>query len=172
MQAKMTTRKQDKYYWIEFVSNNIGMDFLISNFPEIILDKTLAIVSFDCDSLLPTKEEFERGWIYENEIAYFDKVNTFELSQNSIFDIYDQWLIFDEKQRFNTMDIYASYGAFSVNINSNEKDQLQLFATKKFWKEIEEIKPQKFILNGDKFIFGTDNETEYKKIKGSIRQKL
>lgn len=93
----MTTSKEDKYYWIEFVSDNIGMNFLVSNFPETILEKTLAIVSFDSDSFLPTKAEFERGWIYKKE-----------------------------------------------------------------------IKPQNFILNGDKFIFGTDNQTEYEKIKASI----
>ena len=84
------------------------MNSLISEFPELIIDKYFSIVSFDSDSFLPTESELKRGWIYENEIAYFDEMTEFELSQKSLFDIYDQWLIFEKKQRLNN-SLFTAY---------------------------------------------------------------
>ena len=158
--------KHNEYYWIEILSNNDNMKYLISKFPEFILDKYLSIVSFDSDSFLPTKSELNRGWIYENEIAYFDQITESELSQDSLFDIYDQWLIFENKQRFNSMDIYVNFSGFSVELNESRKT-FELSVTSRFWNDVERIKPQKFILNGDRFIIGTNNQMEYEKVKSS-----
>src|SRR5690606_37682551 len=112
----------------------------------------------DSDTFLPTESEIQRGWIYENEIAYFDQMNEYELSQNSLFDIYDQWLIFDKKERYKSMDIFVNYSGFSTDLSESRKT-LELSVTNRFWNEIERIKPQKFILNGDKLIFGTNKQT-------------
>ena len=157
------------YYWIEILSDKYGMNSLISEFPELIIDKYLSIVSFDSDSFLPTESELKRGWIYENEIAYFDEMTEFELSQKSLFDIYDQWLIFEKKQRFKTMEIFVNYGGFSTDLNKS-RNELELADTKRFWNQIEEIKPSRFILNGDKLIFGTIKQTEFEKVKASCQQ--
>lgn len=156
--------KHNEYYWIEILSNNDNMKYLISEFPEFILNKYLSIVSFDSDSFLPTKSELNRGWIYENEIAYFDQITESELSQDSLFDIYDQWLIFENKQRFNSMDIYVNFSGFSVELNESRKT-FELSVTSRFWNDVERIKPQKFILNGDRFIIGTNNQMEFEKVK-------
>lgn len=161
--------KYSEYYWIEIVSENYKMDTLILEFPEFFIDKYLSIVSFDSDSFIPTDEELQRGWIYEDEIAYFDKVTAFELSQNSLFDIYDQWLLFDTKQRFKSMENFVNYIGFSIDLNES-LELLKLKETKRFWNQIEKIKPQKFILNGDKLIFGTINNMEFEKVKASCQQ--
>ena len=163
--------KYSEYYWIEIVSDSYNMDSLILLFPEFIIDKYLSIVSFDSDSFVPTDDELQRGWVYEDEIAYFDKVTAFELSQNSLFDIYDQWLLFDTKQRFKSMDIFVNYSAFSIDLNES-REILTLKDTERFWNQIEKIKPQKFILNGDKLIFGTNNHMEFEKVKASCQQLL
>ncbi|TCN55608.1 hypothetical protein D0809_16250 [Flavobacterium circumlabens] len=163
--------KYSEYYWIEIVSDSYNMDSLILLFPEFIIDKYLSIVSFDSDSFVPTDDELQRGWVYEDEIAYFDKVTAFELSQNSLFDIYDQWLLFDTKQRFKSMDIFVNYSGFSIDLNES-REMLTLKDTERFWNQIEKIKPQKFILNGDKLIFGTNNRMEFEKVKASCQQLL
>ena len=163
--------KHNEYYWIETLPDNYNMDSLISEFPEFVIDKCLSIVSFDSDSFLPTESELQRGWVYKNEIAYFDNMTKFELFQNSLFDIYDQWLIFDKKQRFESMEIFVNYGGFSTDLNESRKI-LELADTKRFWNQIEKIRPQKFILNGDNLIFGTTNEKEYIKVKASYQQRL
>ncbi|WAC02154.1 hypothetical protein N7U66_20655 [Lacinutrix neustonica] len=157
------------YYWIEILSEKYDMNSLISKFPELIIDKYLSIVSFDSDSFLPTESELKRGWTYENEIAYFDEMTEFELSQKSLFDIYDQWLIFEKKQRFKAMEIFVNYGGFSTDLNES-RNELELADTKRFWNQIEEIKPSRFILNGDKLIFGTIKQTEFEKVKASCQQ--
>lgn len=163
--------KYSEYYWIEIVSDSYNMDSLILLFPEFIIDKYLSIISFDSDSFVPTDDELQRGWVYEDEIAYFDKVTAFELSQNSLFDIYDQWLLFDTKQRFKSMDIFVNYSGFSIDLNAS-REILTLKDTERFWNQIEKIKPQKFILNGDKLIFGTNNHMEFEKVKASCQQLL
>lgn len=163
--------KYKDYYWIEISSKKYDMDSLIFNFPEFIIDKYLSIVSFDSDSFLPTEFELKRGWIYENEIAYFDEVTEFELSQKSLFDIYDQWLIFEKKQRFKTMEIFVNYGGFSTDLNES-RNKLELADTKRFWNQIEEINPQKFILNGDRLIFGTIKQTEFEKVKANVQKRI
>ena len=147
------------------------MNSLISEFPELIIDKCLSIISFDSDSFLPTESELKRGWTYENEIAYFDKMTEFELLQNSLFDIYDQWLIFDNKQRFKTMEIFVNYSGFSAELRES-RTELELADTIRFWNQIENIKPNRFILNGDKLIFGTNKHSEFEKVKASYHQRL
>lgn len=107
----------------------------------------------------------------ENEIAYFDNIDTFELSQNNIFDIYDQWLLFDYKVRFENMESFVIYSGFSVDLNMS-KNRIGLIDTKRFWNQIDQIKPQKFIINGDKLIFGTNSSLEFTKVKLSYEQSL
>ena len=89
--------------------------------------------------------------------------------ENSLFDIYDQWLLFDTKQRFNSMDIFVNYSGFSIDLNES-REILKLKETKSFWNQIERIRPQQFILNGDKLIFGTNNHKEFEKVKASCLQ--
>ncbi|MCK8482272.1 hypothetical protein [Psychroserpens algicola] len=163
--------KYKEYYWIEILSKHYNMNSLISEFPEFIIDKCLSVISFDSDSFQPTESELKRGWIYENEIAYFDKMTEFELSKISLFDVYDQWLIFDNKQRFKTMEIFVNYGGFSTELNEYRKE-LKLADTKRFWNQIEEINPNRFILNGDKLIFGTNKQSEIEKVKASCQQRV
>lgn len=156
------------YYWVEIPFEIYQMDDLISTFPDFIINKCLAIVSFDSDSFLPTKTELKRGWVYENEIAYFDYMTPIELNQNAIFDIYDQWLIFDKKQRFKEMDIFVNYVGFSIDTDE-KRNKYQKLDTNKFWSQIHSIKPQKFILNGEKLIFGTNNKSEFEKVENWIK---
>lgn len=161
------TGKNKDYFWIEVVSEKLYMDEIIVNFPEFFINKYLAIISFDSDSFIPTESELSRGWIYENEIAYFDGLTEFELAQDSLFDIYDQWLLFDNEKRINEMETFVNYSNFFIDIH-DKNDSIELATTLKFWEQIEEIQPQKFILNGGKLIFGTSNEKEFRNLKNHL----
>lgn len=69
------------------------------------------------------------------------------------------------------MDIFVNYSAFSIDLNES-REILTLKDTERFWNQIAKIKPQKFILNGDKLIFGTNNHMEFEKVKASCQQLL
>lgn len=159
----LTTGKHNDYYWLDAVSHHDFMEMLITEFPEFILGKYLAVLAFDSDSFLPTEDELRRGWMYNHEIAYFDTLNAFELSQKSLVGGYDQWLIFDTLNRFNPIDLYVNYDGFSINLKESA-NHLETAVINRFWQDIEDLKPQKFILNGDHFIFGTNDLMEFEKI--------
>lgn len=161
------TGSYKNYYWIEILSDSYGMANLLTDLPELVIDKHLAIVSFDSGSFLPTEEELKRGWVYENEIAYFDKLNEYELSQDGLFDIYDQWLIFNDKRRFDSMDIYVNYSRFSVDFDRTKTD-LEKGDTKRFWLDVEKIQPQEIILNGNLLTIITTDNLKIEKIKNLV----
>lgn len=153
----------DDFFWIELVSANNLMEKFISDFSQFILNKNLAVISFDSDAMLLTEEEINRGWKFENEIAYFDSLSKEELN-GPIYDIYDQWFFLKPGARIKSSDIFVNYSGFTID-KSNTKDLPNENITKLFWKTIIEENVEKFILNGNYFSFGTKDEDEIKEIK-------
>ncbi|MCY0978607.1 hypothetical protein PGH12_04315 [Chryseobacterium wangxinyae] len=139
------------------------MKNFISDFPQFILNKNLAVISFDSGSMILTDEEISRGWKFENEVAYFEFLNLNEL-YGPIFSIYDQWFFLRTGARIKKSDIFVNYLGFTID-ESNAKDLPNKDITKLFWKTIEEENVEKFILNGDLFSFGTKNKSEITRIK-------
>ena len=140
----MDVKKTQEYYWIELDIESCNIGTIVQKAPELLLNKNLIIVSFDGDSFVPTNEELSRGWVFENEIAYFDNINIEELN-GPIFDVYDQWLVTTSNIRINKMDSYVNYSGFSL-LSENIQDSLFENLTGKFWNEIHEINPDQFIL--------------------------
>jgi hypothetical protein len=153
----------DNYYWLECSCESYDLTQFLTEFKSAVLTINLAVISFDSDSFVPTEDEYLRGWIYENEIAYFDNLNQQEL-EGAICDQYDQWLLFDQPTRFEKFDIYVNYGAFSLS-ELYDSTELNKSVKSNFWREIASVKPTKFILDGDRFIFGTNNEIELNELK-------
>lgn len=98
------------YWWIEINGNDKNLTSFIDSFADFILNKTLAVVAFDGESFIPTEDELKRGWIFKNEIAYFNNLNAEELKTSIFYNSYDQWLLFDNYTQFAPMDIYVNYG--------------------------------------------------------------
>ena len=154
------------YFWIEVSSDCKSMDDFILDYSQFILNKNIAIISFDSDSFIPTDEEIKRGWVYKNEIAYFNNLNTEEL-KGPIYGGYDQWLIFDHPIEVNNIDIFVNYSGFSLETISTDRGQLQIAVTNRFWKMIEQTKPSYFLLCGDNFIYGSLVKMEIDKIEAN-----
>ncbi|WP_291122034.1 hypothetical protein [Empedobacter sp. UBA7620] len=161
----MTVRegKTDNIYWIEFSTENNLMKNFVFEFQKFIVNKNLAVIAFDSDCMILTEEEINRGWKFENEIAYFDNLNIVELNE-PIFDIYDQWFILKNNSRITNSDIFVNYSGFTIDI-SNTKDLLNKNIALRFWKTIRDEEVEKFILNGDNFSFGSINENDIIEIK-------
>lgn len=153
---------KNNYHWLEINSDCKSFKDFISDFSEFILRKNIAIISFDSDSFIPTKEEYDRGWTYKNEIAYFNNLNLVELD-GPIYDIYDQWFIFDTPTEIDNVDIFVNYSGFSLN-SGIPKESLINGVVEKFWRTIERLQPSNFLLCGDYFIYGTFIELEIKEI--------
>jgi len=168
---KISKGIRNNYKWIESDSDYIRISDIIERFPDFFLDFQLAIISFDSDSFIPTTDEINRGWTMKNQIAYFPKLTIYELNQPIYDNSYDQWLLFEQPQEIDSMDIYVNYTGFSMidslSFEDNSKVDLKALSENvrnRFWTEIERLSPSKFILHGDKFIFGTTNDLEIEKI--------
>lgn len=159
---KINIGHKKNYHWLETTSDCKSFKDFIFDFSGFILEKNLAIISFDSDSFIPTKEEYDRGWTYKNEIAYFNNLNLVELN-GPIYDIYDQWFIFDTPTEIDNVDIFVNYSGFSLNPDIPKENPTN-GVMERFWKTIEHLQPSNFLLCGDAFIYGTLIEFEIKEI--------
>jgi hypothetical protein len=155
--------KTGNIFWIEFsTEKNLMIDF-IAKFSAFLLGETLAIISFDGDSFVPTAEEYKRGWKFNNEIAYFENLNSEELL-GDIFDIYDQWFILNyNRKEVSSNEIFVTFSGFSIDNNISTK--LIKNMSTQFWETISREEIKKFVLNGDNFSYGSINKKEIEEIK-------
>jgi hypothetical protein len=161
---KMKSGNRSGYWWIETNVNDRDITSFTDCFAYFILNKTLAIVAFDGDSFVPSEDELKRGWIFKNEIAYFNNLNAEELKTLIFDNSYDLWLLFDEYTEFAPIDIYANYGGFTLADDIKALD-FQQSLRERFWIDITTIKPSNFILCGDNFIYGTTRKEEIEIMK-------
>lgn len=162
MKSKSGNRRG--YWWIETNVNDQDITSFINHFADFILNKTLAIIAFDGDSFVPTEDELKRGWIFKDEIAYFNNLNAEELNTPIFDNSYDQWFLFDKYTEFAPIDIYVNYGGFTLADDVKALD-FQQNLRDKFWIDIATIKPSSFILCGNNFIYGTTRKQEIEKMK-------
>jgi hypothetical protein len=161
---KIKSGNRSGYWWIETNVDDQNITSFINYFPDFILHKTLAIVAFDGDSFMPTEDELKRGWIFKNDIAYFNNLNAVELKTPIFDNQYDQWLLFDKYTEFAPIDIYVNYGGFTL-ADDDKNHVFQQNLREKFWTDIFTVKPSSFILCGDKFIYGTTRKQEIETLK-------
>lgn len=143
----------NNYYWLQTSADFKTIGSFIDDFAHFIINKNLAIISFDSDSFIPTEEEVKRGWTFKNEIAYFNNITLEEL-KGPICDNFDQWLIFDNPVEISKMDIFVNYSGFSID-DSHNTNTLAASVTNRFWSDIIRMEPVCFLLCGDNFIYGT-----------------
>jgi len=167
------------YYWIEFGSSDFDLIDLVKNIPNLLIGKYIGIVCFDGGVFTPTEKELTRGWYKENDISYSPKINKIELN-GPIYETYDQWCLFKTKTEFDKMTDFVNYGAFTLKDREVELNNIDptwdkkalkasIESTKslqtKFWSEVEIIKPESVIINGDFFIYCTKNKKEISELK-------
>ncbi len=155
--------KTGNIFWIEFSTEKDLMFDFISKFSAFLINETLAIISFDGDSFIPTEQEYKRGWKYDNEIAYFENLNSKELL-GDIYDIYDQWYILNyNSPEVSQNEIFVTISGFSID--NNTSNLLMKNTTKRFWETITRQEIKKFVINGDNFSYGSINKDEIDQIK-------
>jgi hypothetical protein len=151
----MYTGEHQAYYWIEHP--DVLFHTLISEFPELVLDRYLIITSFDSGPLV--LGELDRGWHKHGDLAISPRIsNTMEIP----YDQYDEWYIFQTLPAltvFNRYQVFVNYVGFSLQ--SPMFKELQ----EMFWNQLEEILPEAFVAGGDNLLLVTKNLELFKKIE-------
>lgn len=162
----MKTGTHENYHWIEVTGDIKSLTDFLEDFSYFLLDLNLAIIAFDGDSFKPTIDEYSRGWAYNNnEIAIFNNLTKYELSSAIQGNSYDQWILFDKPIDHIKMEIYVTLTGFSISKDFDNATMENLSTG--FWNWVQANQPSKFILNGDNFIFGTNDLSEIEKIKSA-----
>lgn len=155
--------KYNEYHFLQTAKEGCDFKRFVVEFEDLLVRKAVGVLSFDGDSMKPTEEEYKRGWKYEKEVAYFDEIDSYELTTEIFANSYDEWYMFDKPTKLRTNRIYVTYSGFRL-INDSE-DILMNNLIAKFWKDVEINNPMSFIIYGDNFIYGSKNKKEINELK-------
>lgn len=157
------TGRHNEYYFLQTNQEGLDMKTFITDFSTLLTDNAVAVLSFDGDSMKPTKDEYSRGWTYDElEVAYLPTLNRYELGQNIWANCYDEWYIFDKIETLKSNKIFVTFSGFRlIDINDSE---LMKNIQKRFWRQTEANNPKSFIINGDNFIYGSKVKNEIEEI--------
>jgi hypothetical protein len=161
----MRTGAQGEYTWFE--SDSLDLHGLLTDVPEAVLGRPLAIASFDSGPLVPTAEEVAAGWEHRNGVTYVPHAADVSVLP---YEHYDEWYVLDALADLGPIDPFVNYSGFGVSDPDRRYRApdvgwdlvgRQCFADAerarqtRFWAQVTRIRPVSCILNGDVFVVVT-----------------
>lgn len=157
----MTSGLHKNYFWIEW--EQLYLRDLLTSFQSIVIDQFLINTSFDSGKLSLSESEREQGWRSVGELAYSPRIkDVLEIP----FDCFDEWLVFTEFTEVSSWQPIVNYSNFSLLEEDYRSMQTEL------WSQLEQVKPETYLAEGDRLIFITRNQTLYESVlaNGKLRQ--
>jgi hypothetical protein len=149
----MKTGSRGAYLWL--TASQERLDSLLEACPQAVLNKYIAVTSFDSSPLVLSEEEIASGWESRNGIAYSPKIQSIgQLPHEG----YDEWYVlkspanlgqlfqgnlFKAPSLTGQIATFANYGGFSLH------DSAMQALVDLFWTQLESIHPESFIADGD-----------------------
>jgi hypothetical protein len=150
------------YHWLT-ITGDVYMGTLLELCPEAVLNRYLAVTSFDSGVRRITEDERLAGWHLRGEIAYSPRVASVQSLQFQRDGIdspgYDEWYVFEVPHdlgqvfRGNPFEFQSGCGEILVFVNtlafalhdpdSDVREILDLF-----WNQLMLIEPETFIADG------------------------
>ncbi len=128
--------------------------------PQILLGKHLAITAFDGGIFELDHNLESNGWISEGTIAYSPRLEK-EPDVEKLCCGFDEWYIFEKETRLGKafrgnvfeqplktgiVKVFVPFGSFCI-VDPRKESLAELF-----WKQIDLIKPESYIADGDRFL--------------------
>jgi hypothetical protein len=167
----LTVGSQGVYQWLV-----TEQEFdLLQLCPEVVLGKYLAITSIDSGPLVPTDKQKAAGWESRGQIAYSPKVETVASLPR---DGWEEWYIFGAPTDLgtshlgeNVFEVPQEQGHVSVLVNycfALDRPELKDLATL-FWQQIEWIRPESYVADGDRLNFVSMNKTLFASVHNAVK---
>jgi len=167
----LTVGSQGLYEWLV-----TDQEFdLLQLCPEVVLGKYIAITSIDSGPLVPTDKEKAAGWESRGEIAYSPKLESVESLPRAGW---DEWYIFGSPTDLgtshlgeNVFEVPQERGHVSVLVNYGfalHDPELKDLATL-FWQQIEWIRPESYIADGDYLNLVSMNKTLFASVRNAVK---
>jgi hypothetical protein len=164
--------------WLE--SGDLGLSKVIAKCPEIFAGRAVAITAFDSGSLAPSAEERALGWYAMGGVCYVPRVID---PQQLPHDQFDEWFIFDRLKEFTREEPFVNDGSFALRdpaylleeadptwdkVGIREDIQRRRSTQERFWAYVAQIGPRAFILDGDRFLFGSRVPADVQLVKSRL----
>lgn len=163
------------YQWL--VTDQEDLSSLLKLCPEIVVNRFVAVTSIDSGELNPTEAEKEAGWSSKGRIAYSPKILATETLPRECF---DEWYVFTEPLDLgqshigeNIFEVSHEKGHVSVLVNycfnfhrPEMRDLVEMF-----WEQMEWIRPESFIADGDVLNFATSNRAFFATVCARLTEK-
>lgn len=164
------TGTHGKHYWLW--CRDLTMSDMLKAHPTLVLNKYLAITSWDSGPFVPSDEERAMGWERRGQIAYSGIIRS--INQVPIGDGYDEWYVFTQPTELGTLvrgnifeigihpdqvAAFVNYGGFKPE-DPEAPDLVDLF-----WQQYDLIQPYCFIADGDLLSVVTSDEKLFAEIK-------
>jgi len=160
---------------------------LLEACPEVVLGKCVVVSSFDSGPLVPTEEELKKGWLVHGRLAVLPSVAVVgELPH----DLYDEWYVFPSPTKPEVAEIFVNYGGFTLQPLSvaeeferarnsvgamadlksiqQEADRQQGLIDS-FWAQMEHLRPETYIGDGDNLIFATSDQQLFELVRSALK---
>lgn len=147
--SSVKSGSHDAYQWL--TTNAHDFDSLLTFCPAAVLEKYVAVTSFDSGSLSLSDGEKAAGWESRKGIAYSPLIRSVTtLPERGGF---DEWYVFGtpvdlgEKGRGNVFEAPLSAGQVEVFVNFAEGFDLHQLndLVPLFWRQLEWIRPESYI---------------------------
>jgi hypothetical protein len=165
---EMQSGTRDEYVWFEIVPQACFLAQLITEIPELVVGKYVAITSFDSGPLKPSEEEVAKGWGAVEDVAYSPQVQTPDELPS---DLYDEWWIFDQPTRIESPDVFVNIGHFTLETPKETVDDPTWDATAqqnlarsqralqdRFWLQVRKLQPTSFLCDDGRLIVVTRDD--------------
>jgi hypothetical protein len=167
----LTVGSQGLYEWLV-----TDQEFDLLQFcPEVVLGKYIAITSIDSGPLVPTDKEKAAGWESRGQIAYSPQLESVESLPCAGW---DEWYIFGSPTDLgtshlgeNVFEVPQERGHVSVLVNYGfalHDPELKDLATL-FWQQIEWIRPESYIADGDYLNLVSMNKTLFASVRNAVK---
>jgi hypothetical protein len=160
------------YYWMTWTEPYNFMYQLLAFHPEIVTGKYLAITALDSGPHRPNPDEMEQGWSFLDKVAYSPAIKT--IDQIPVHE-WEEMYIFALPAQINPGDVFVNYGVFLVSADNALLDvvephwdryyqNLKIENAEPFWDEIERLRPESYLAEGDFLHFVTRNTALYQQV--------
>ena len=150
------TGQQDGYHYLQTAAE--GCDFIsfAGGCAHLLIDRAVAVVSWDSDSMALTDEERNRGWTFHQEVAYHPKLSAAALREGIFANSYDEWYLFPTITPLHSSNDFVNY--FGFRLHGFEGSELHQHLARRFWEQVSVNQPESFVLFGDSFIYGSRDD--------------
>ena len=170
----MRKGQHSEYHWLE--SASLDLHDVLAAVPEVVVGQCVAVASFDSGMLDPTPAESAQGWVYARGVTYIPDVG--DVTQLP-YDHYDEWYVLETRRDIGPLETFVNYLGFGLSdpeqrgggrdatwdavgwrVYAAAERERQLL----FWAQMERVRPETCILNGELFVLATRNPALYERV--------